>query len=130
MRKAPLITLDELKKHVDPLINAPKFSDIVYKDLYKIQFDFENVIFDGDICGYKILSNNLPVMVGYAGGDWEFPVAFILYWDGKKLRAYIPENGNVYNKKEKKAWDYEDAETLDYDWEKIEECIIKRIQII
>lgn len=31
------------------------------------------------------------------GGDWEFPITFAVYWDGKCLRGYIPRNGNIWN---------------------------------
>ena len=32
-----------------------------------------------------------------AGGDWEYPVFFIVYYDGKEFRAYSPKVGNVFN---------------------------------
>lgn len=31
------------------------------------------------------------------GGDWEYPIFGIIYYDGAKLRAYIPSCGNVVN---------------------------------
>jgi len=37
------------------------------------------------------------------GGDWEFPVYFIVYWSNE-IRCYIPKNGNAYNKKHKAAY--------------------------
>lgn len=65
--------------------------------------------YDGK-CGYKILKNGLPVLQVIAGGDWEFPVAFIFYSDGVKLRAYIPNDGNVWNKKFNSAYGNNDDE--------------------
>lgn len=32
-----------------------------------------------------------------AGGDWQYPTYACLYWDGKKLRMYIPIRGNAVN---------------------------------
>ena len=75
-----------------------------------------------------------------AGGDWEFPVCFVMYWDGKELRAYIPKDGNAWNKKQKTAYGSEEDMDEDYevDSEKIEEKevseekifadVLKRIQ--
>jgi hypothetical protein len=32
------------------------------------------------------------------------PLLFIIYWAGKKLRVYIPENGNLWNTTTKEAY--------------------------
>ena len=40
---------------------------------------------------------------GCFGGDWEIPVLFFIYWDGKKFRGYIPTKGNTFNRKEKRS---------------------------
>jgi hypothetical protein len=37
------------------------------------------------------------------GGDWEEPILFMVYWDGKTFRGYIPERGNQYNRDTKGA---------------------------
>lgn len=31
------------------------------------------------------------------GGDWEYPIFVILYWDGSDIHAYIPKRGNTVN---------------------------------
>ena len=31
------------------------------------------------------------------GGDWEWPLYEILYWDGTRIRPYIPTRGNLVN---------------------------------
>ena len=35
----------------------------------------------------------------FAGGDWEWPIFFVIYLDrdGKTFRSYVPKNGNTYN---------------------------------
>lgn len=66
----------------------------------KVHFDTEN--FEDSECeycpmnGYQVL-DGFPFWGFTAGGDWEHPIYFIVYWDGKKLRAYIPTEGNPFN---------------------------------
>jgi hypothetical protein len=49
----------------------------------------------------------------WAGGDWECPVAFIIYWDGSKLRAYVPTDGNSWNTDTKRAYGNEEKDGED-----------------
>lgn len=80
------------------------------KDVKKIDFDFENSgasteFYDKDIDKHSQLTDGTAIIWAYAGGDWEFPVNFILYLDPKnKIRAYIPSDGNVYCHKCKCAY--------------------------
>ena len=86
--------------------------DQVKKDLKKVQFDFENYEFkNGEgyqgstpIVGWQVSTSGLPFLGVAAGGDWEFPLFFIIYWDGKKLRGYIPTDGNTWNTDTKMAY--------------------------
>lgn len=88
------------------------------KDLGKVSFDFENWEWkegQGHLnypCGYMQLDNGMHCWFVTAGGDWEWPVCFVIYWDGKSLRGYIPKEGNVWNRKNKQAFgnDEEDDE--------------------
>lgn len=94
----------------------PDLNSKVSKDLGKVQFDFENVDANGwmadpsgggmplkeddpmrGLIGLHTLENGLTFCGVRAGGDWEKPVFFIIYWDGKSLRGYIPEGGNPFN---------------------------------
>ena len=139
-RKAPIISLDELKKlcreklaigteDFDPYEN---FTSKINDDLKKVNFDFENWnIGNADpsferypsdhsgFCnypvGYETLPNGLPVLFVNAGGDWECPICFCIYWDGKTLRAYIPDEGNFWNRKEKCAYGSEAEPTEEDD---------------
>jgi hypothetical protein len=109
----------------------------IEKDISKVNFDFENyeigvkVIHgkSGDKClgfedvpgtgymnyptGFIILPNNMPAFFVNAGGDWESPICFVIYWDGKQLRGYIPKAGNFWNRKTKSA--FGNNEESDYD---------------
>jgi len=74
------------------------------KDL-KVSFDFENFEMGGkELMGYTTLSNGFTFCGMSAGGDWEYPVFFVVYWDGKKLRGYVPTEGNPWNTDTKTAY--------------------------
>lgn len=72
-------------------------------DLSKVVFSAENCDWTGEefgpeeIMGYHKLDNGLEYFGVAAGGDWEMFLFFIIYTDGKKLRAYIPTYGNSFN---------------------------------
>ena len=86
-------------------------SKSIEKDLDKVNFDWENyTTFDDTqgFClypvGYKELKPGMHLFFTAAGGDWEIPICFIYYWGDGELRAYIPKDGNLWNKKEKCAY--------------------------
>lgn len=177
-RHSKMISLDDFKKIVkEKLFTEDSEGEIKFPydlpskieaDLKKVMFDFENYYVgdadpnydkkyddehtDGGRYGYKLLRNKMPVLVCGAGGDWEYPVAFIIYYSSaKELRAYIPEEGNTYDKKYKTAygsqaetslWEKEyghisildqppadDGEDRSMDWIAMEDDIISRIKI-
>lgn len=83
-----------------------KENSTINKDLSKVCFNDENEVFTqngaftdnpNNLCGFHTLDNGFTFLGGMAGGDWEKPVFFIIYWDGQKLRGYIPAYGNTYN---------------------------------
>ena len=83
-------------------------------DLSKVNFDWENYTGFNETSGYGLypvghreLVKDFHVFFINAGGDWEYPICFILYWNNG-LRAYIPKEGNVWNKKQKCAYGSED----------------------
>lgn len=88
-------------------------------DINKIQFDFENSFIgvDGDhfavrfskLFGLQTLGT-LSFYGMWAGGDWEYPVYFILYQYKGKIRGYVPEDGNTYNIKTKAAYGNDEEE--------------------
>ena len=121
-------TIDELKKHFQDALVAENIEDVcnddpcwsylidltgqIEKDLGKVEFDFENFECDAvswqdkdkEFLGFHMLPNGMPFLGCYAGGDWEYPVFFIFYWSGTEVRAYIPKDGNTFNKKTKQAY--------------------------
>lgn len=61
-------------------------------------------------------ANSLYFITGYMGGDWEFPVNFIVYIDqNNKNNLYIPTEGNTFNKLTKTAYGNEDDNDKHYD---------------
>ena len=82
-----------------------KCSARVTKDLAKIGFDFENILFED----WKKTEAGIPYALCIGGGDWETPVVFCIYYDGKSLRGYVPSCGNSYNYICNKAFGTSDA---------------------
>lgn len=50
-----------------------------------------------NLVGFHTLNNGFTFLGMQACGNWECPVFFIIYYDGKQLRAYIPSYGNTIN---------------------------------
>lgn len=79
-------------------------------DLDKIDFDFENCgeiekFNDANLVQHSKLSDGTAIIWCFAGGDWEYPINFVIYLDDKnKLRGYIPSDGNIYCHKCKCAY--------------------------
>jgi hypothetical protein len=96
--------------------------DKIEKDLLKVQFDFENSYYkteDTEQWGFDIgptQIDELSYIACVAGGDWEYPIYFIIYLDqdNKTLRAYIPSEGNPYNKTTKKAFGNDEEADSEY----------------
>lgn len=76
--------------------------ETVCKDI-KYNVDAENILVAADASdedkyvGMHTLANGFTFYGIIMGGDWEVPAFLIIYWDGKKLRAYIPSYGNLIN---------------------------------
>jgi len=94
--------------------------ELVAKDL-KVKFDWENWDwhhYSGNtdpLLGCCTIGNGFTFLGMSAGGDWEYPVWFCVYWDGKRLRAYIPTAGNPWNLTTKRAYGNSDeADLKDY----------------
>ena len=80
-----------------------KYASALYDDIWngKYKFDSENVDAHGDI---KMSKKGFPYIQCAAGGDWECPVCFFVYFDGNKFRGYVPLKGNALNRVEKHAF--------------------------
>ena len=139
---APITPGDLQRKFLDEFISVHEFlygNSLARQDLQKVDFDGENSADSADevfqdelksIMGLNTLDNGLTYWGMEAGGDWEHPVYFIIYWDGENLRGYVPKDGNVWNYKTKSAFgndgtSYEDGGNFDV--QKIIGDIQKRI---
>ncbi len=112
--------LDEDTDDLHSAVAALVYNDSkIRKDLSKVDFDFENIDVGDDgflsNTGFRKLENGFTYLLCAAGGDWETPVGFIIYWDGKSLRGYIPTLGNTFNLKYKCAFGSEENHADDYD---------------
>lgn len=118
-----LIEPDDDDKSMADVIDA---NEVLSADLSKVKFDWENYEYENT---YGSVDDFWPFMGiqrwyvdgGYlnflgctAGGDWETPIFFIIYYDGEKLRGYIPKDGNPWNRTTKRAYgNNEDADLKD-----------------
>ena len=98
-RKTIPFTAKELKEKI---ISVAKKNDF-YEDC-----DFDEILFilcfpDEECVGYHQIGN-FAFLGCAAGGDWEYPVNFAIYYDGKSLRGYVPRYCNSYNLKTKQAF--------------------------
>lgn len=113
------------EKFGDDYLDSSDITEALGKDL-KVSFDFEN--FDYAPPGYNLEGllgtqtleeNGLTFLGCRAGGDWEHPVFFMIYWDGKKLRGYVPTEGNPWNTTTKVAYgndEYADLKNAKKRW--------------
>lgn len=95
---------------------------MIENGINEIEFDFENHDFGiqhddaynfTELMGFQML-DSMPFIGMYAGGDWEHPVFFIVYYDGENFRGYIPKMGNTYNPVTKAAFGNNDQEDEKY----------------
>ena len=107
----------------------------VTADLETVNFDEENFEWENGegycgceaIVGFHTLRNGLTYLGITAGGDWETPLFYIIYWDGQKLRAYIPTDGNFWNTDTNTAYGSEGEAIVDLDEsEKASDANIKK----
>ncbi|MDO8495996.1 MAG: hypothetical protein Q7S43_00905 [bacterium] len=80
--------------------------DKIEDGLERVFFDFENYEYthDSPIGQFRNLLGpryfgKIPAVGCAAGGDWEYPVFFIIYLDHDDitLKSYIPKDGNTWN---------------------------------
>lgn len=90
---------DDIDSIIEMGVMSLQFTKM-HDDIQKIMFDYENVFVEK----YLELSNGIPIVLISAGGDWEFPVLFALYFDGSTFRGYVPTEGNVFNRTLKQAY--------------------------
>ncbi len=83
-------------------IHYEDLSTEIKKDLGKIETQIENS--EEVSIGSGKLANGLTYRAIRGAGDAETPFYFIIYWDGKSLRAYIPKDGNTWNTDTGKAY--------------------------
>lgn len=116
-----LVEPEECKDNIDFLRKNyfnPQLTATIINDLSKVEFDQENLEWENgegyagtkDITGFNTLKNGLSYLGVCCGGDWENPLFYIVYWDGRKLRGYIPTEGNHWNTDKNSAYgnNYED----------------------
>ena len=127
----------------DGLSSAIYDNDDLYKDLTRIDVDFENVEYideyslpgTKDMEAFEVIGEGdraFPVAWCAGGGDWQMPVVFCIYIgaDGV-LHGYLPDNGNAYDRKENAPYDSADEGSEDwyyvFDAEKMREEVKRSV---
>lgn len=86
---------------------------VVKREIASVSFDMENLTDGSDTqfdmpgykCGYDVVGD-VDVLWCAAGGDWQIPVAFVLYADmDGQLHGYVPVSGNCYDRAKAEAYD-------------------------
>ena len=123
--------IKEIGNYENNIHNLYLNNDIIFKDLSKVDFEWENRSDIIDCFESQYVDGGyLHFYLGWAGSDWESPVYYILYFDkNKKLRGYIPKRGNTYNLKSKKAAIDDDWDEREFDKQLLIIDIGDRIQI-
>ena len=131
---------DPVTNHMDMDCYLKYLTPTVIKDLSKIEFDAENrctgmchfTAKTPDIMEAHTTSTGVTYYGCIFGGDWENPIYFIIYWDGKELRGYIPTDGQCYDEECKAAYgsgENEEPEDREHDPVALLADIENRIEI-
>lgn len=115
-RKFANISINDLEAKIKAIVGDEGDSFIVQKlekDI-KVEFDTENYEttkgYAGpqSLMGYNQEENGFTYLGVCSGGDWETPIFFCVYWDGKRIRGYVPTEGNPWNTDTKTAYGNDD----------------------
>lgn len=117
------MTIEDLKNLVGKYdgLHYALYENPADDDISVVNFDTENMEEFGteysynhlpgleNLDGYEMLGkegeSSFPVLWVAAGGDWELPLVFILYiGEDGKIHAYVPEDGNCYNREKMSAY--------------------------
>lgn len=100
MRSAPLINKKQFVSILKQFSDISSLPHRAILDLQEVDFgkDNQGALFP-NCFGLKELRNGMYAYFASACDAGEIPVVFMLYWDGKSIRGYIPKNGNTFNSK-------------------------------
>lgn len=119
-------TYDEIYKDFQENYHKSNLVDRnrVLKDIKKVTVNWERICagtFDTQDKGggsidkcIRVTSSGIPFLYGEVGGEWEAPVLFIIYYDGKSFRGYFPTHGNCFNKKTKSAFGNDEDADIEF----------------
>lgn len=74
-------------------------NSMIARDLKNLSFETSNIecSLENNIIGITTLETGLPIVGLTTCGDGSVPFFICLYFDGKNLRAYVPQYGNTFN---------------------------------
>lgn len=127
-RKAPKMSIEQFiniladvyKKATGSALTEQKDDRIVCELIGEAYFESESNLFatlENDIkviglwgaenfncISIAMTKSGVPYAIMMAGGDWELPALYMVYWDGQRLRGYVPTYGNCFNRKTKELF--------------------------
>lgn len=135
--------LDDWDENKTIIAGLEECATKVFNDLCKINFSLENMTLDsqepfGDFTGDQARDwlgpqawGDLTIIGFMGGGDWESPVAFVVYYDGKDFRGYVPTEGNSFDVASKSAIGSAPAgaEERKFDVEAMKADVLSRIAV-
>lgn len=102
------LILPSLNNIVGKTYHNSSIADYFYSKHCEKAFDDADITVDGENTEFcpVYIDGDIPVLECYAGGDWEHPVTFFLYFlkDEDVPRFYIPEHKYNYHLKTKTAY--------------------------
>jgi len=90
------------------------FLDVYDPAGLNVEVDFENAGVEdyckGGLHGFGVAPGGGVFFAFGCGGDWECPVTAILYKEDGNIMMYVPEKGNFFNEKTRRAYGNEAGE--------------------
>ena len=119
-RSAVKMSIEDLQDKIAEAVekyNIPYDADDLYRVIPELMYDVPTINKDLKVnmnienmeADFEMTSSGVPYLFIEAASDCSPWMVFMIYYDGKNLRAYIPTLGNPYNRKNKSML-WEDTE--------------------
>ena len=92
-RTAVRMSMEDVQEKFEALEDI--YDAIPEKD-WKVDMNVENYEYS-----FRMTSTGVPYVLAEVASDYSPWMVYMIYWDGKRFRAYIPTYGNTWNTKTK-----------------------------
>lgn len=104
----PFMAKHELAQEEFSSILTECLHDVIEEAWAQVDFGTENITIKKSDTGNPLLGyqdiDGYTFVGAEACEDGEAPVFFILYWDGKSIKPFVPQNGNCFDPDTKSAY--------------------------